>query len=45
MKRFKHKEEQALFALQAKAQDGKLEWMSKNDAFTDFTIQNSHLFS
>jgi hypothetical protein len=45
MGRFKHKEAQALFALQAKVQDGKLEWMSKNDAFTDFAIKNSHLFS
>jgi hypothetical protein len=45
MARFKNKEAQALFALQAKAQEGKLEWMSKNNSFTDFTIKNSHLFS
>jgi hypothetical protein len=42
---FKHKEAQALFALQAKAQEDKLVWMSKNDSFTKFTIANDYLFS
>jgi hypothetical protein len=45
MQRFKHKEAQALFALQAKAQEDKLVWMSKNDSFTKFTIANDYLFS
>jgi len=45
MQRFKHKEAQALFTLQAKDQKGMLEWMSKNDSFTQFAIANNYLFS
>lgn len=44
MLRFKHKEAQALFALQAKAIPDKLEWMSKHTLFTNFAINNNYLF-